>query len=36
VKDYNGKRAASGVYLIFCASSAEGASKFVSKIAVVE
>ena len=36
VKDYNGKRAATGVYLIFCASSKEGSSKFVSKIAVVE
>ncbi len=35
VKDYNGKRAATGVYLIFCAT-AEGTHKFVSKIAVVE
>ena len=35
LKDYNGRRAASGVYLIFCAT-AEGTEKFVSKIAVVE
>ncbi len=35
VRDYNGKRAATGVYLIFCAS-ADGTAKFVSKIAVVE
>jgi hypothetical protein len=35
VKDYNGKRAATGVYLIFCAT-ADGSNKFVSKIAVVE
>jgi ligand-binding sensor domain-containing protein len=35
VKDYNGRRAASGVYLIFC-STADGTSTFVSKIAVVE
>lgn len=35
VKDYNGKRASTGVYLIFC-SAADGSSKFVSKIAVIE
>ncbi|HVD97848.1 MAG TPA: hypothetical protein VNB90_06555 [Cytophagaceae bacterium] len=35
VRDYNGRRAATGVYLIFCAST-DGTSKFVSKIAVVE
>ncbi len=35
VKDYNGRKAATGVYLIFCAT-AEGSEKFVSKIAVVE
>ena len=35
VRDYNGKRAATGVYLIFCAAS-DGSAKFVSKIAVVE
>jgi ligand-binding sensor domain-containing protein len=35
VRDYNGRRAASGVYLIFCAS-ADGEAKFVSKIAVIE
>ena len=36
VKDYNGRRAASGVYLIFCTTATEGSEKFVSKIAVVE
>jgi hypothetical protein len=35
VKDYNGTRAATGVYLIFCAT-AEGTEKFVSKISVIE
>jgi hypothetical protein len=35
VKDYNGRRAATGVYLIFCSNS-DGTSTFVSKIAVVE
>jgi hypothetical protein len=35
VRDYNGKRASTGVYLIFC-SAEDGTSKFVSKIAVVE
>jgi hypothetical protein len=35
VKDYNGNRAATGVYLIYC-STADGTSTFVSKIAIVE
>lgn len=35
VKDYNGKRASTGVYLIFCAKD-DGTTTFVSKIAVVE
>ncbi len=35
VKDYHGRRAATGVYLIFCVT-ADGSAKFVSKMAVVE
>jgi len=35
VKNYNGRRAAAGVYLIFSASE-DGAEKFVGKIAVLE
>jgi len=35
VRDYNGKKIATGVYLIFC-STPDGSSKYVSKMAVIE
>jgi hypothetical protein len=35
VRDYNGRRASSGMYLVFCAT-ADGGQQFVGKIAVIE